>query len=191
MMTLTNEALLGLALDTESGPFTTYRAAVGRLNTTPIGAHAGRPLLGWIDYRRAGETTDLQRIAESLRLIEGVNGMEWYASRRLNGEVDLSSNLDSRHPATAALAEREGLRLWHNRAMDRPVFAAVTRSPEQSLWRYTWYRESIATEQFELVHIPEYEHLDPLFADHTRGQNPCLAALILWLRRLASPGLKG
>ena len=73
--------------------------------------------------------------------------MEWYASRRLNGDVDLSSNLDSRHPATRAFAERDGLRLWHNRAMDRPVFACVTRSPEQAVWRYTWYRDAIASEQ--------------------------------------------
>src|SRR5205823_881490 len=117
-VTLTNEALLGLALDTDSGPFATYRAAVGRLDPTPIGEAAGRPLLGWIDYRAAGESTDLQQIAAALRLIDGVNGMEWYASRRLNGDVDLSSNLGSGHPATRDFAEQEGLRLKHNRAMD-------------------------------------------------------------------------
>jgi hypothetical protein len=181
-VTLTNEALLGLAIDTESGPFASYRASVGQLDPTPVGAHDGRPLLGWIDFRAARRSTDLQLLARALRLIEGVNGMEWYASRRLNGDVDISSNLDSRHPGTRAFAEREGLRLRHNRAMDRPVFAAVTRSPEQALWRYTWYRASIASENFELVSIPEYEHLDPLFADHSDGGNLCLAALVPWLR---------
>lgn len=180
---LTNEALLGLAVDSESGPFASYRASVGQLNPTPIGEHDGRPLLGWIGHRAAGKSTDLQLLAGALRLIEGANGMEWYGSRRLNGEVDLSSNLDSRSPVTGDLAEAEGLRLWHHRTMDRPVFAAVTRSPEQALWRYTWYRDNIAATEFELLSVPEYEHLDPLFADHSRGQNRCLAALAPWLLR--------
>jgi hypothetical protein len=181
-VTLTNEALLGLAVDAESGPFATYRAHVGRLNLDPIGEHEGRPLLGWVDYRAAGESTDLQLLAAALRSVEGVNGMEWYASRRLNGDVDISSNLDSTAPATHRLAEHEGLRLRHNPAMDRPVFAVFTDSPEQALDRYTWYRRSIASEAFTLVSLPEYEHLDPLFADHSEGGNRCIAALVPWLR---------
>jgi hypothetical protein len=108
--------------------------------------------------------------------------MEWYAARRLNAEVDLSSNLDSRDEATGALAAAERLRLWHNATMPLPVFGAVTLSSEQSRSRYLWYRDAIASDDFTLLELPEYDHLDPLFAQDSEGGNRCLTALAAWMR---------
>jgi pimeloyl-ACP methyl ester carboxylesterase len=185
---LTNEAAFGYLVDAETGPIPSYRAHVGRLDPTPIADVGKRPLLGWRPHARLpGETVpcrepaELEQIARALRQLDGTNGMEWYASRRLNADVDLSSNLNSRDEATRARAATEGLRLWHNAGMPLPVFGAVTRSDQQSLSRYTWYRGAIASDDFTLLELPEYDHLDPLFARGPDGGNRCLAALAAWV----------
>jgi pimeloyl-ACP methyl ester carboxylesterase len=186
---LTNEAALGYLVDAETGPIASYRAHVGRLDPAPIARVGERSLLGWRPHARLpGETApcrepaELEQIARALRQLDGTNGMEWYASRRLNADVDLSSNLDSRDEATRARAATEGLRLWHNAGMPLPVFGAVTRSDEQSLSRYTWYRDAIASDDFTLLELPEYDHLDPLFARGPNGGNRCLTALAAWIK---------
>jgi pimeloyl-ACP methyl ester carboxylesterase len=144
------------------------------------------PLLAWLPHHACGEPTDLARVARALRQLDGTNGLEWYASRRLNAEIDLSSNLDSRDPITADLASAAGLRLWHNASVPLPVFAANTRSAEQQLSRYTWYREAIEGSDFTLLELPEYDHLDPLFASDRPGGNRCTEALAGWLQELGS-----
>lgn len=190
---LTNEAALGYLVDAATGPISSYRAHAGQVDPTPIACLQDRPLLGWRPHARCpseptgcAERADLAQIGRALRQIDGTNGMEWYASRCLNAEVDLSSNLDSRDATTGALAAAEGLRLWHNRTMALPVFGAVTRSSEQSHARYIWYRDAIAGDDFTLLELPEYEHLDPLFAQDAEGRNRCLTALAAWLRDLRS-----
>jgi pimeloyl-ACP methyl ester carboxylesterase len=186
---LTNEAALGYLVDAATGPISSYRAHAGQVDPTPIACVQDRPLLGWRTHARCpseptgcAEPADLAQIGRALRQIDGTNGMEWYASRCLNAEVDLSSNLDSRDQTTGALAAAEGLRLWHNRTMALPVFGAVTRSSEQSHARYIWYRDAIAGDDFTRLELPEYEHLDPLFAQDAQGGNRCLTALAAWLR---------
>jgi hypothetical protein len=174
-LTVTNEAALGLVIDAETGPIDSFQAHVGRLAPgvceLPV---------GWIDFREAGELTDLQRVAGALQQRDGANGSEWYASRLLNAEVDLSSNLDSRHPDTAALAQQHGLRLWHHGAEAFPVFGVVTGSKTQKRDRYDWYAGTVATEDVTILDLPEQEHLDPLFAEND-GRNRFLPALAEWL----------
>jgi hypothetical protein len=136
--------------------------------------------LPWLNYRETGELTDLQRIASALRQDEGANGIEWYASRLLNAEVDLSSNLDSRHPDSAALAERHCLRLRHHGEEPIPAFGVVTGSSEQKRERYQWYAATVATGDVTILDALEQEHLDPLFAEND-GRNRFLPALIDWL----------
>jgi hypothetical protein len=135
---------------------------------------------GWLGFRETGELTDLHRIARALLQQEDVNGIEWYASRLLNAEVDLSSNLDSRDRDLAALARRHGLRLWHHGEERCPVFGVVTGSPEQRRKRYEWYAASVATEEVTILDAPEQEHMDPLFAEHD-GRNRFFPRLIEWL----------
>lgn len=222
---LTNAATLGYLIDAETSPIASYRTHVGALDPTPIGEVGGRPLLGWRSHRDCGEPTDLETVARALLQIDGANGMEWYASRRLNAEVDLSSNLDSHDPTTRDLAQAAGLRLCHNAAMPLPVFAVTVgaereqggfpSSLPETLPRTTgatlargeirgnsseysspsfsdsmragarcaWYRRAIASDDFTLVELPHYEHLDPLFAEHDDGGNRCLEALAEWLKK--------
>lgn len=184
-VSLTNEAALGLILDAETSPIASYRAHVGRLtdgrSTTASRRCPPPPVsLGWIGFREAGELTDLQRIAGALRQYGSANGMEWYASRMLNAEVDLSSNLDSRHPDTAALAERHKLRLRHHGEEKIPVLGVVTGSSEQKRVRYEWYAATVGTRDVTILDAPEQEHLDPLFAEND-GRNRLFPALIEWL----------
>jgi pimeloyl-ACP methyl ester carboxylesterase len=178
-LTITNEAALGLAIDAESSPIASYRAHVGRLAAEPPVPADGSPL-GWLGFREAGELTDLRRVAGALLHREGVNGFEWYASRLLNAEVDLSSNLDSRDRELAALAGRHGLRLRHHGEERCPVLGVVTGSVEQKRERYEWYAASVATEDVVILDAPEQEHLDPLFAEND-GRNRFLPRLIEWL----------
>jgi hypothetical protein len=110
----------------------------------------------------------------------GANGIEWYASRLLNAEVDLSSNLDSRDPDTAALAARHELRLWHHGEEAMPIFGVVTGSSAQKRERYQWYPATMATREVTILDASEQEHLDPLFAEND-GHNRFLPALIEWL----------
>jgi pimeloyl-ACP methyl ester carboxylesterase len=177
---LTNEAVFGYLLDAETGPFPSYRAHVGALNPEPIGVAEGMPLLGWRSHIECGKPTDLAAVAAALCQIDGTNGMEWYAARRLNVEVDLSSNLDSQDPLTRSRAQSFGLRLWHNAAMPLPVFGAVTRSEEQNRSRYAWYRDGVASEDVTLREFPQYDHLDLLFAS-PEGGNPCVTAVAEWI----------
>jgi pimeloyl-ACP methyl ester carboxylesterase len=178
-LTVTNEAALGLVIDAETSPVPSYRAHVGRLADLPSTGAAAAPV-GWLDFRQAGELSDLHRIARALLQQEGVNGIEWYASRLLNAEVDLSSNLDSRDPMFATLAGRHGLRLWHHGEEPCPVFGLVTGSAEQKRERYDWYASTIATQDVTILEAPEQEHMDPLFAEND-GRNRFLPSLIEWL----------
>jgi pimeloyl-ACP methyl ester carboxylesterase len=203
-ITVTNEAALGLVIDAETGPIASYLAHVGRLKegkslvvsrkslvgmdeaphdlrltTDDLRLTSSSPL-GWVGFREAGELTDLQRVAAALRQYDGANGSEWYASRLLNAEIDLSSNLDSRHPDTAGLTLRHGLRLWHHGREALPIFGWITGSREQKRERYQWYAATVATEDVTIVDAPEQEHLDPLFAEND-GRNRCLPALADWL----------
>ena len=117
----------------------------------------------------------------------GANGIEWYASRLLNAEVDLSSNLDSSCPDTAALAAAHGLRLWRHGEEAAPVFGVVTGSSEQNRERYQWYAATVAARDVTVLDAPEQEHLDPLFAEND-GHNRFLPALIEWLlSRIPNP----
>jgi pimeloyl-ACP methyl ester carboxylesterase len=211
---LTTEAALGLVIDAETGPIASYRAHVGRLESgvqasRHSGVQAGAPVpperldaqdhrfaavpperltRGWIDFREAGELSDLQRVANALRQRDGANGIEWYAARMLNAEVDLSSNLDSRSPDTAGPAAKHGLRLWHHGAERFPVFGLVTGNSEQKRERYQWYAGTVATEDVTILDAPEQEHMDPLFAEND-GRNRLIPALIEWLfSRLPSAG---
>ena len=205
-VTLTNEAAFGLAIDAETAPIPNFRAHVGRLSLDPRGPstmtiknrppgpsgpnrnrnrNRNRPLppdpcLPWLDYRATGELTDLRRIAAALMQRGGANGIEWYASRLLNAEIDLSSNLDSRHRDTAALAARHELRLWHHGEEAMPVFGVVTGSSEQKRERYQWYAATVAASDVTILDAPEQEHLDPLFAEND-GHNTFLPALSQWL----------
>ncbi len=203
-VTITNEAALGLVIDAETGPIPSFLAHVGRLEawdiesppaSDPLSTRAAgirvppssavrasehRPPLRWTGFREAGELTDLQRVAAALRQHDGANGSEWYASRLLNAEVDLSSNLDSRHPDTAALAQEHGLRLWHHGEESVPVFGIVTGRQTRKRERYAWYAATVATADVTIVDAPEQEHMDPLFAEND-GRNRSLPALAEWL----------
>jgi pimeloyl-ACP methyl ester carboxylesterase len=207
-VTVTNEAALGLVIDAETGPIESYLAHVGRLREGQWSVVSGQwsvrmgetphdpgpathdlrrttndceaAPLGWIGFHEAGELTDLRRVARALRQYDGANGSEWYASRLLNAEIDLSSNLDSRHPDTVELASRHGLRLWHHGSEPLPVFGWVTGGSQQKRERYQWYAATVATEEVTIMDAPEQEHLDPLFAEND-GRNRCLPSLTEWL----------
>jgi pimeloyl-ACP methyl ester carboxylesterase len=175
---LTNEAAFGFLVDAETSPISTYRAHVGALDPEPIAVAAGQPLLGWRSHAECGEPTDLAAVASALTQIDGTNGMEWYGARRLNAEIDLSSNLDSSDPITRELAEAAGLRLLHNAAVALPAFGAVAGN-EPNRARYDWYKSRIPG-AVTLGIFPEYDHLDPLFAG-PEGGNACLLALAEWI----------
>jgi pimeloyl-ACP methyl ester carboxylesterase len=175
---LTNEATLGVLLDARTGPISTYRAHIGSLCPSPMAEVEGRPLFGWRSHRESGDPTDLTAVAGVLRQIDGANGLEWYAARRLNAEIDLSSNLDSGDPLTREQAAAAGLRLRHNAAVALPVFAVLAGSGKPVHVGCDWYRGAIAGE-VQMLLLPHYDHLDPLFAG-PEG-NPSVLELAEWI----------
>jgi pimeloyl-ACP methyl ester carboxylesterase len=111
---VTNRGLLGYALDQDTSP---QDLALIHVNSGTLAA-SGDPR-DWED----GGVTPILRLADTLGQ-EPVNAVEWYYPRRLNIDVDGASN-PTKNPVTKLL----GLRTFHLREVDLPVYAVETSLP--------------------------------------------------------------
>lgn len=161
---VTNEALLGYALDRDSAPssFATLRIRAGGL------ANGADPR-GWAD----GELSSVQTVAEAFSR-EPVNGASWFPPRRAALDMSAADAL-SRTPAARVL----GLRVWHRRTLALPVFALQTDRSRSYFLHNTRVLMRLskvrARDSVLLDRADAMDSLDPLFAAPDR--NPLVQEL--------------
>ena len=167
----TTAAQLGYALDKATGP---PGLALLRVNA---GAPASRgDPRGWVD---TGEVSTLPRVARLLAR-SPVNAAEWYFPRRLGLDVAAASRLE-RNAVTRLL----GLRPWHRRSIDVPLYAFQTDFAGGRVLRGA--RRLIAGSRIPrrasvlLDRRRTFSHLDPLTAVPARS--PFLRSLARFLSR--------
>jgi pimeloyl-ACP methyl ester carboxylesterase len=164
---VSNEALLGFALDEDTSPrfLSLVHLRAGRL------AASGDPR-GWQD----GELTPIGAFAKTWAA-HAPNATEWYYPRRLLLDIDAASFLRQ-----TAAARYLGLRLAHGGQLDLPLYAfstAMTRGRVARGARRLVRRSRI--EEFAIVDDRGTSHLDPLSAAPSR--NHFLKSVVPFLRR--------
>ncbi len=144
----TNRGLLGYAFDESTSP--------SSLSLIHVRAGALGPTGDWVD----GEVTPLARLARTFAQ-EPANAIEWYYPKRLGIDVDAAQGL-TRTKTTDAL----GLRVWHRRAIDVPVYAIQSSLTKGRVLRGA--RKLVATSKVERKVLVDASgtdsHLDPLTA---------------------------
>jgi hypothetical protein len=168
-MRVTNEAQFGFAFDESTSPdfLSLIHIRAGRL------AESGDPR-GWVD----GELTPIRRHAR-LFAADAPNATEWYYPRRLLLDFDAASPL-RRTPAARFL----GLRLFHGRGIDVPVYAYSTDLTEGRVARGA--RRLAARSRVPHVRVVDHRnasHLDPLLA--APRTNRFLKTVVPFLNRVA------
>jgi hypothetical protein len=155
---VTDRALLGYAFDRGTSPLDRdLQVNAGRLAT------AGNPR-DWVD----GGVTPVHRIAKTFGQ-EPSNSIEWYFPKRLtidtNGADQLRDN---------AVARYLGLRLWHTRQVNLPLYALQTDLTHGHVLRGArrFIRRSRTTRaESRLVNAdPQESHLDPLMASPRKNR---------------------
>jgi pimeloyl-ACP methyl ester carboxylesterase len=151
---VTNRALLGYALDSETSPaeLSLIHARAGGL------AAAGDPR----DWEDGAEVSSVANLADTFGQ-EPVNGVEWYYPARLNIDVDGADKL-KRNRATNFL----GLKTWHSREIDVPLYAIETSLAGADVLggaRRLVERSRVRAGEATLVDASAtHSHLDPLTA---------------------------
>lgn len=166
----TNRALLAHAFDRDSAPkdLGLIHLRAGRL------AERGEPR-DWVD----GEVTPSANVAR-LFAEQPINGVEWYFPLRLSLDVDAASPL-----RRTAAARRLGLRPWHLRRVDVPLYAFQTDLTGGRVLRGA--RRYIARSRVprgasRLVdRASTTSHLDPVTA--APATNDFLKTVVPWLKR--------
>ena len=163
---VTNEALLGYALDQDTSPrqLTGIQVQSGRL------AFHGDPR-HWVDT----EVTPVQRLARALSGEPG-NFVEWYFPRRLALDLRAADAL-----ARDARARLLGLRTWHRRKIDVPAYVFQTLMARGRVFRNAkrLVRGS-PIPSMALVGDENHSHLDPLTARPSK--NTFLETVVPFLR---------
>jgi hypothetical protein len=164
---VTNEALLGYALDETTSP-----AFLGDIHIHAGGlADSGDPR-GWQD----GELTPIRRHAR-IWAAESPNATEWYYPRRLRLDIDAASPL-RQTPAARYL----GLRLLHARGIDLPLYAYSTDLTKGRVARGARRLVRISRiGKSRVVDDRNAAHLDPLSA--APQTNRFLKTVVPFLRR--------
>lgn len=160
----TNRGALGYAFDASTAPdaLRLIQVRAGRLGSDG----------DWVD----GEVSPIDRVARTFAQ-EPVNAVEWFFPRRLTLDVDAASQ-PVRSPVTRLL----GLRTWHLRTVDTPLYALQTSLTDgrvargaRRLRRRSRIREATIVDASRTT-----SHLDPLTAAPDR--NPLVRTLVPWLR---------
>ena len=165
---VTNAAQLGFALDRDTVPPYLRLLAV---NGGALAA-AGDPR-PWTD----GGVTPIARLARLLGR-SPVNASEWYFPNRLRLDVQAASRL-----RRDALSRDLGLRTWHRRTIDVPLYAFQTDLTDGAVLRGA--RRLVKRSDIprgNLYRSDAMSHLDPLTA--TPRRNQFLRTVVPWLKRL-------
>ncbi len=168
---VTDRALLGFAFDRDTSP-------LGRdLRVNAGGLSSDGDPRDWVD----GGVTPVRRIAKTFGQ-EPSNSIEWYFPKRLtidtNGADQLRDN---------AVARYLGLRLFHAKRVDLPLYALQTALTGGGVLRgaRAFIRRTRTTRAESLLVNAEHResHLDPLMASPRR--NAFLKTIVPFLRRQA------
>ena len=166
---VTNEGGLGYAFDHTTSPamLSLIHVRAGRL------AASGNPR-PWAH----GEVTPIENVARLFGR-SPVDATEWYFPTRLSLDVDGASNL-GRNAVTKLL----GLRPWHRRTIDLPLYAIqtdLTRGRVLRGARRLVAASRIPTRRVRLVDASrENSHLDPLTA--APAKSAFLKTVVPWLK---------
>jgi len=165
---VTNAAQLGYALDRDTVPVNLRLLAVNAGGLAPAGDP--RP---WQD----DGVTSIARLARLLAR-SPVNATEWYFPARLRLDLQAASRL-----RRDAVSRRLGLRTWHRRTIDIPLYAFQTDLTDGGVLRGA--RRLVERSDIprgSLYRSDATSHLDPLTAMPRR--NPFLRTVVRFLRRL-------
>jgi pimeloyl-ACP methyl ester carboxylesterase len=151
-VTVTDRALLGYGFDRDTSPLSPdLRINGGRL------AASGDPR-DWVN----GGVTPVHRLAATFGQ-EPTNSVEWYFPRRLTIDTNGADHLRDN-----AVARYLGLRLFHTRQVDLPLYALQTDLTGGHVLRGALRfidRSRTTRSESRLVNAdPEESHLDPLMA---------------------------
>jgi hypothetical protein len=158
-VTVTNRAGLGYAFDADTSPeaLELIHVRAGQL------AASGDPR----DWEN-GEVTPIERVAETFAQ-EPANGVEWYFPARLTIDVN-GANALRRNPVSRFL----GLRTWHTREVDLPLYAFQTSLTNGDVLRGAERfveRSAVTKRETTLVDgSASTSHLDPLLAAPATNQ---------------------
>lgn len=153
---VTNQAALGYAFDADTSPsfLSLIQVNSGRLAST------GSPR-GWFD----GGLTPINRLATVLTHEPG-NFVDWYFPEKLTLDVDGANRL-TRNSITKEL----GLRTWHLREVDRPLYAFETNLTNGRVLRGARrFVEASSVKRATYVADPTQSHIDPLTASPPRNR---------------------
>jgi pimeloyl-ACP methyl ester carboxylesterase len=164
----TNRGGLGYAFDKDTSP---AALSLIRVNAGHLGADGD-----WVD----GDVTPIRRLADAFS--GAPNATEWYFPRRLSIDVDAAQYLQ-RNAQTKLL----GLRPWHLRAVDVPVYAYQTDLTSGRVLRGARRFVQRSRSPRRLARFVDGSktdsHLDPLLAAPARSK--FLKTVVPWLRGLS------
>jgi hypothetical protein len=168
--TVTNRALLGYAFDRDTSP-----AELSLIHVNAGGLAGSGDPRDWVD----GGVTPVARLAATFGQ-EPSNGVEWYFPRRLT--IDTNGASAMRRDAAAKVL---GLRLFHTRRIDLPIYAIETDLAGGEVLRGARRlirRARTTRRESKLVDVdPLFSHLDPLIAAPSR--NRFLKTVVPFLRK--------
>jgi pimeloyl-ACP methyl ester carboxylesterase len=150
---VTNRALLGYAFDRDTSP-----QALGLLHVNAGGLAASGNPRDWVD----GGVTPVSRLAETFGQ-EPSNAVEWYFPKRLTIDTNGADQM-----TTNDVANFLGLRLFHTRKVNLPLYAIATDLADAHVLdgARNFIRRSRTTRRESMLvnRNPQNSHLDPLTA---------------------------
>ncbi len=143
-----------------------------------IRIHAGHLARSWSPRRWVdGEYTSLESFAHNFAA-ERPNALEWYFPQRLSLDIGAANAL-----ARTRAADLLGVREWHTRQIDRPLYVFQTSLSKGGVFRGA--RRLVKFSRIKRSRFVENEgmsHLDPLEA--RPGRNTFLKSVVPFLRPL-------
>lgn len=216
---MTNRAALGLAFDARSnalsfaavncgepggGPMTEYDSLFGVKLLHPSDAAA---TYDWVEFSKTTppEHTSLDDLARSWYEGPGLDFAEWYFPQRLPADAAVAGSLTLKETDWPAAAH--GLRAYHGRAMDLPIFGHAAGLMGGDVGNFQKLKELVqetpigpdrplagearsSEKAFNTLGSPGFSHIDPLLGSDAPG-SPVAAwydALAAWARLHSPPG---
>jgi hypothetical protein len=193
---MTNEALFGFMTDKESSSIELLRGGMGKLNgptktdsTGSVYPTDEEHLYSWLKFNDVTprEFVDIQDVANSI-VIGPSNFSDYYYSNRHNYDLWASDNLETEG------TWRDKYFTFSNSTMDIPVFILGTRLLSERMEQIDMFRNQLPPVRgqdlprnqygFEVMLVPEWEHLDSVFAK--AESNQLFARLKDWIGEFSS-----
>jgi pimeloyl-ACP methyl ester carboxylesterase len=171
--TVTNRGLLGYAFDRDTSP-----PELGLLHVNGGGLTAAGDPRDWVD----GGVTPIARLAQTFGQ-EPTNGVEWYFPKRLTIDTNGANQM-----ARNDVANFLGLRLFHTRKVNLPLYAIATNLARAHVLdgarNFIRLARTTRRESMLVNRNPQISHLDPLTA--APKTNAFLKTVLKFLNRKVS-----